>query len=256
MAVLTVEYKGTATAAGWLSIPIMSIDDITVQDNKLYIPTQFPYLSGIFVKGTGINNIRLVTPSFRKTFYPVYSKSVDASTGAGAPPITQDGFTDLRGKEVQLTPTELMDVQVEFSVAGTASVVLFFTDAKVTPATQVTTPLYLTNAAGVTLVEGQPAIIQLQTDYLLEAGTWQLNGVRVLTANDAANMARVVAVGQAYRPGTVPDVIKGWEYVPEMTEGQMGVLATFRHDQIPKIELLGSGATGKIEVYFDIVKIA
>lgn len=256
MAVLAVEYNGSATAPGYISIPIVTIDDITVQDNKLYIPQQFPFLAGVFVKGTNIKNIRLVTPSFRRTFYPSFSKSVDTTTGDQAKPITQEGFTDLIGKEIPVTPTELMDVQVDFTKAGTADVILIFSDAKVTPSTTVTTKLYLTNTVGSTLVAGRADILQLTAMAELEAGTWALYGVRCLVANDNANMARVVAVGQAYRPGTAVDIIPGWEYIEEMTEGGFGELARFRHDQIPKIELTGVGATGQVDVYFDIAKVA
>jgi hypothetical protein len=86
----------------------------------------------------------------------------------------------------------------------------------------------------------------------LPTGTYQIVGARCV---DAAGVAfRFVFIGGKWRPGFVCVASEDTHDCKYSRYGMMGVWGSFRHDQVPSIEVLRNAAGGTATIYLDIIK--
>ena len=88
----------------------------------------------------------------------------------------------------------------------------------------------------------------------LPTGVYTVVGARCV---DAAGIAfRFVFIGYTWRPGSICVPSEASIEVPYSRYGDLGAWGSFRHDQVPSIELLRNAAGSTGTVYMDLIKTA
>lgn len=94
----------------------------------------------------------------------------------------------------------------------------------------------------------------LTLDQSLPAGSYHLVGAR---CQDAVGVAfRMVFIGGIWRPGGICAGSSSVFDSPNFRAGGLGVWGTFRHDQLPSIEVLRNAAGSTGVIYLDIIKVS
>jgi hypothetical protein len=153
---------------------------------------------------------------------------------------------------IELDEDESLNAYCQNSSATDAvcRMLVWLSDGNVTP---ITGQIYTIKATGtVTATAEAWSSASLTLSQSLPTGTYQLVGARCV---DAAGVAfRFVFIGGTWRPGGIcvaSEEKKDWKY---SRYGMLGEWGSFRHDQVPSIELLRNAAGSTFTLYMDVIK--
>jgi len=236
-------------------------EHIVYYSDSIRVP-ELNQLLGLLVFGSSVDHVRLESPSLRAEWLEDVDVFLEGDTLPQVQPVNEGGtstyrvephyaFRDYGGSPLALVAGERLSVKAA-ARSGTSAItaVLIFGDGVPAPVTgRIRTIKASTSVSG---GAGAWATSTLTLGQFLPVGSYDVVGVKVVGANVLA--ARMLFVGQAWRPGVLAVPTESIMPPAKFAIGNMGVLGTFTNETIPQVELLGYGSYTNPVVYLSIIK--
>lgn len=199
-----------------------------------------------YIGGTTGTQAQIVTPSLRAL------APLDISNITLALPTTVPAnVLDLYATPKQLVGNESMYLAFNGTAGGVepAYSLVDFVDGPVKPVTGNIFTVRATGAAALTA--GQFVNTPVAFDTVLPAGNYQVVGFRAEGTHLVG--ARVVFIGNVYRPGCPGNTLPSTPDYYQYRAGNLGVWGTFNINQPPTVDCLGSADSAQV-FYFDLIQ--
>jgi|GEM_PF-4670720 len=254
-------YENINASAALSEINTIEDTHLTVSGKDLTVPVLNKVLK-LFVMGNGLTAARLSSPSLRRLWlfdfpalYPNSSLPNDQAVdegGSGAYTIYRNvPIVDLAENPLELVSSEKLNFLVKNGGAADTYGLVWLGD--VIPR-KVTGKIFSVKAtASKTLTPKKWTASPIDFEQELPAGRYQVVGMRVKSANIIA--ARLLFVGQVWRPGVLGVRTLDEVYDEQFRMGNMGVFGEFEFDQPPQVEFLASASDTSEEVYLDLIQV-
>lgn len=243
-----VGYSETYTGAATLD-QVTPIADahVRVEGNNIIVPPGMANLLGVYGLGSVLTQVRIDTPSLRRMLLLDVEPFDTNAEPASIPPLFNMFYSP-----IALDEAEPMRFLASASGAGTVTGLVWLGDGAQSP---VTGEIFTARAtASVSCTTGAWTNGALTFDQTLPAGRYQCVGMRAYGAGLAA--ARLVFVGQSWRPGCIGFDGYGDIDHPIFRRGAAGIWGEFTHDQPPTVDFLAVASTSSEVVYLDLIKVA
>lgn len=243
-----VGYYRSFTAAATLDYVTPIADaHVRVEGNNIIVPPGMSNLLGVYGVSSVGTALRIDSPSLRRTLLLDVEPIDAASTPSSYAPLF-----DLFYKPLPLDDAEPMRCLASVSGAGAFTGLVWLGDGAQSPVSgEIYTALATSSTTCTTGAWTNGALTFAQT---LPAGRYQCVGMRARGANLAA--ARLVFVGQSWRPGCIGTTAVNTVEKDVFRSGGLGVWGEFTHDQPPTVDFLAVGSCTSQTVYLDVIKIA
>jgi hypothetical protein len=222
---------------------------IVTLGNAIRVPLDIFNLSMVasLYEATTFTQAQVETPSLR-ALAPLDVNPLNISQ----PLPLNNNFADFYNSPVKLVGNE--NLTLSFSGTSTggqgAYGVVEFTDGPIKP---VSGNIFTIKAsAAATLSAGTFVNSALTLDVVLPAGSYNVVGLRVESANGVA--ARLAFIGQTYRPGVLCKASPQQQDDMRYRQGNCGSYGVFDQTQTPSIDVLGDTDTAQV-VYLDLIKV-
>jgi len=223
---------------------------VTVSGDDIIIPSFANKVIAAFGVGTTLDRMRLVSPRLRKINNIEMVPVQRGATAPGSPPAIYKTVDN----PVELDVNEALNVEALQSAAASEreTCIVFLADAAPSPVTgaDIRTVRCTTS---VTLTANAWTNTSLTFTETLPAGRYQVIGMRARSSNLIA--ARLVLVGEAYRPGCLGVTGIANLEDPMFRHGHLGVFGEFEHNTPPTVDFFASAADTDPEVELDLVKV-
>jgi len=247
-------YEEVDPAGAFNALTAIPDQHVYTEGDNLTVPSlaQIVAISAGVCSG-GDQLARLVSPSLRGIgrymIHPL-NGGVDADIEPDADP----KVIDLRASPVPLVVNEQLNAEVNSDPTAAEGqwVVLLLSDGPITPVTGDIRTVRAT--AAITLTAGQWTNGNITLDEDLPVGTYQVVGMRALSAGLVA--ARLVFRGGAWRPGCLGCDDPQDNSHPIFRYGQLGVWGEFPHNVVPSVDFLSITADTAEELFLDLIKVA
>lgn len=199
-----------------------------------------------YIGGTTAVQSQIVTPSLRAL------APLDVSQIATALPTTiPPNVLDLYASPKQLVGNESMYLAQNGTAGGVedAYSLVDFVDGQIKPVTGNIFTVRATGAA--TLSAGVFVNTAVAFDTVLPAGNYQVVGFRAEGTHLVG--ARVVFIGNVYRPGAPGSTLPSTPDYYQYRAGNLGVWGTFNINQPPTVDCLGKSDSAQV-FYFDLIQ--
>jgi len=254
-------YENIDASAALSALDTIEDTHITVSGKDLTIPILNKIIMA-FAMGDGLVQGRLSSPSLRRmwlfdlpAFYPASSLPTDQAVdeaGSNAYTIYRDvPIVDLKENPLELVSSEKLNFLVKNGGAAHTYGLVWLADAVPRP---VTGKIFTVRATcSKTLTPNKWTATPLNFEQELPAGRYQVVGMRAKSDNIIA--ARLLFVGQVWRPGVLGVKTYSERYDEMFRMGKMGVFGEFEFDQPPQVEFLASAADTSEEVFLDLIQV-
>ena len=262
MAFTLIGFYENIDASGALTA-INTIEDthVTVKDEDLTVPALNKIIRA-FVMGSGLTAARISSPSLRRMWLYDVPEFLPSSALPSDQAVNEGGsatytiyrgvpIVDLQVSPLELVPSEKLNVLVKNGGAADTYALIWLAD---TIPRKVTGKIFTVKAtASKTLTANKWTATPINFEQELPAGRYQVVGMRAKSANIIA--ARLLFVGQVWRPGVLGVKTLTAQYDKIFRMGNMGVFGEFEFDQPPQVEFLASAADTSEEVYLDLIQV-
>lgn len=242
---------------------LKTIEDthLTVKDEDLTVPSLNKILR-VFVMGDGLKQARISSPSLRRMWLFDIAEFLPSSSLPSDQTVNEGGsstytiyrgvpIVDLAENPLELVSSEKLNILVKNSGAADTYALVWLGDAI---PRKVTGKIFTVKAtANKTLTANKWTATPINFEQELPAGRYQVVGMRAKSAHIIA--ARLLFVGQVWRPGVLGVRTETAQYDKIFRMGNMGVFGEFEFDQPPQVEFLASAADTSEEVYLDLIQV-
>lgn len=240
-------YETTGAAITLGEINPVDDDHITIGTDLIVVPELNNVLAAMAF-GITMARAQLASPSIRKLGYhelPKVSLAADPIAGTNR-------FNDFSESPIPLVHGESLKLRVTNAAAGLVQGILWLSDGSVLKVKEPTRTILWTGTS--VTPAGAWTAVPLTATQTLPAGRYAIVGMNVITAT-VQHAARLIIIGHPWRPGVPTHLIASADLDDRFRNGNMGKFAEFEFDQPPKLEIMGTGASGAVLLYLDIVQI-
>jgi hypothetical protein len=236
------------TSGALTTVAAVTDQHITYDGDDILVPSFAPNLVGVMGIGATISRCQISSPTLRRgLIYDV--EPVNIAAGPNDPPAWHNRFIN----PLPLTVGEGLRAFVAEGAAGAEqdSVVAFLEgDHTAAPSGQIQT-VRATSATTLTAYAWSQCPLTLSQQ--LEAGTYEIVGMRAMSANAIA--ARLIMPGSQFRPGVIAvnDAEETGDTV--FRYGNLGSFGQFEHTFVPSVEFFSGVADTAEVVHLDLIKV-
>lgn len=240
-------YETTGAAVALGEIDPCDDDHITVGKDLIVVPSLNNVLAAMAF-GLTMARAQLASPSIRKLGYHELPK---VSLAANPIPGT-DRFNDFSEAPIPLIHGESLKMRVTNAAGDLVQGFVWLSDGSVLRVKEPSRTILYT---GTTVTPaGAWTAVPLTATQTLPAGRYAIIGMEVITAT-VQHAARLILIGHPWRPGVPTNLIATADLNDRFRNGNMGVFGEFEFDQPPQLQIMGTGASGAVLLYLDIVQI-
>jgi len=240
--------ESKAIAATWEKLDAVPDQHIKTAGDSIYINKYNKLLGGYAILGAESLGARFVSPTIRR-FAPVELTPLTLALL----PVTPIDINIHPGKSVDLAVDEQLEAEF-YGTAGAAvqeAIIAWLADADITPVKGQIFSVRATITAAI--VAGVWTYSNLTFAEDLPVGVYDMVGFDCVAAEGA--VVRLIPVGGDNRPGVpVRQLVSNIQIGDKFRYGNMGVMCTFQHNNVPGAEIFGLSAEAS-ETYQCIVDL-
>jgi len=224
---------------------------VTVRLDDVIVPAFANRVFACIGVGTTLDRVKLVSPRLRK----ITNVEVTPVNRGATTPSTPPAYQDFSANPIELDVNEALNAQALQSAAAAEreTIVVFLTDEKPTPV-EGKDIRSVRATSTTTLTANAWTNGSLTFEETLPAGKYQIIGMRVESSGLIA--ARLVLVGEAFRPGCVGVNAASDIEANIFRMGRLGVWGEFDHNTPPTVDFLSSTADTSETVVLDLIKLS
>ena len=247
-------YENVDPAAAFNALTALADPHLTISGNAIRVPllNKIVAIAGM-AESTVAPRMRLVAPSLRRrTNHMVAPLNIVAA--AAVTPNSPHRMVDLREGPLNLIQNENLTCELLSNPAAAQdqSCLVWFSDGPITP---IKADIFTVRAtAAATLVAGAWTNGSITFDEDLPRGKYQVVGMRAESAGIVA--ARLVPVGNLWRPGVLGSLLVQNLEHPMFRNGGLGVFCEFEDIEPPTVDFLSISADTAEVVYLDLVQLS
>lgn len=250
----------TQTATALSAVAGLADDIYNVQGDDIYVKDAAPYLAGMLHLGISTPKYCQFRQPSLKVPYTFYKSALVAAA-------LRPGYEHMFANPLPLYPREKLNAFVQNASAEYSYIVAWLSSGKAPQsAIDAANPTHrLTGYADVAIVNNVWTKVTPTWDADLPEGKYAVVGMKYgcyLAAGEKPVVARLVLLGCDWRPGVVSDNMGGDKtlivdeiYTPDQKWPLMPEVS-FKHDQMPRLEILSTSADTDHVVELALQKIA
>lgn len=240
----TVAFHKAAVSATLLPLQPINDTQVSTAGNDLTVP-ELNNIVAALIFGNAPTQAQLQSPSLRRVFLEDIGQAIATEVTTPA----QDAIVDRRDNPIPLVVSEKLNVATIHTLDGWA--LLWLADGPIAPVSgDIRTIRATTGHTTVADIWENVALTLAQT---LPAGRYDIVGVRAIGTN--LNAARLVLVGESWRPGVPAGADINAIRNDFFRRGRFGSFGEFEFDSPPSIDLLGTGVTAAEQIYLDLIQV-
>ena len=242
----TIAFDENQDSATLVNIAALADQHIRVSGDDITVPA-LNEIVGLYAVGPSITQVRIDSPSLR-ILGNIDLEPVDLAAEPVAPP----AFHDLRASPRSLDVSESLNALGSEGGATTRITVgVWLADRAIQRHVGQFFTVRCTNAS--TLAANAWTNGELTFSQGLPAGRYRVVGMRAQSAG--LQLARLVFIGGAWRPGCIGHDADGDIEEPSFRYGRFGIWGEFEHDTPPSVDFLSNSADTAQVVHLDLEKV-
>jgi hypothetical protein len=245
-------------------LPVAALADahVTVSGDDISVPA-LNKIIGVMAWSPSMRAAQLFSPSLRRMYNfdladfnvgasPLYTQAVNEDGKATYTVLTGDGYVDLRDNPLELDVAEKLNFLADNNDTSerTNCLVLF---AAGTPEIVKGKIFTIKASSSTTLSAYQWTNGTLTFSQSLPSGRYSIVGMRA--KSDGLLAARLVPVGETWRPGCIGVQAYNQKGLDIFRYGQLGSWAEFEFDSPPTIDFLSASNDTSEDVWLDLIQV-
>jgi len=245
----TVAFSEAQDSAVLANVAALADQHVRVSGDDIIVPRAVPNIVGVYFLGLNFTLGQVASPSLRRRV----NLDIEPGDRLALPLATTKSYLDYSRSPIPLDPEEALNALAAEDGVGAIRTTagIWLADGPLSPITGDIVTVRATSATA--LVANVWSNVALTFTQTLPAGRWQVVGFRAQSAN--MQLARLVFVDGAWRPGVIGTNADNDSDVPIFRRGGVGSFGEFSHNTPPTVDCLANAADATQVFHLDLIKV-